>query len=135
MMTKSNYPKDSAEKTVHDIRRATRRTYSAEEKIQVVLEGLRGEDNFPRRNRTMALLSDASVIVEAGASSGTIHQGWEALRLGRAVFLMHSLVERKELNWPRDMIQYGAQALTETNELLDVLPSALPETELAVAAF
>ena len=45
-MTKSNYSKASAEKTVRDIRRATRRTYSAEEKIQTVLEGLRGEDGI-----------------------------------------------------------------------------------------
>src|SRR5436305_544990 len=35
---------DSAEKTVRDIRRATRRHHSAEEKIRIVLEGLRGED-------------------------------------------------------------------------------------------
>ena len=34
---------DSAEKTVRDIRRATRRHHSAEEKIRIVLEGLRGE--------------------------------------------------------------------------------------------
>jgi len=34
---------DSAEKTVRDIRRATRRQYSSEEKIRIVLEGLRGE--------------------------------------------------------------------------------------------
>jgi transposase len=42
-MTQSDkrYP-DSAEKTVRDIRRATRRKFSAEEKIRIVLEGLRG---------------------------------------------------------------------------------------------
>lgn len=34
---------DSAEQTVRDIRRATRRRHSAEEKIRIVLEGLRGE--------------------------------------------------------------------------------------------
>ena len=33
----------SVEKTVRDIRRKTRRQYSAEEKIRIVLEGLRGE--------------------------------------------------------------------------------------------
>ncbi len=38
--------KRSAEKTVRDIRRATRRHYSAEEKIRIVLEGLRGEDSI-----------------------------------------------------------------------------------------
>jgi len=37
---------DSAEKTVRDIRRATRRQFSAEEKIRIVLEGLRGEDSI-----------------------------------------------------------------------------------------
>ena len=42
MMTK----KRSAEKTVRDIHRATRRHYSAEEKIRIVLEGLRGEDSI-----------------------------------------------------------------------------------------
>ena len=35
--------KDSAEKAIRDIPRATRRQYSAEEKIRIVLEGLRGE--------------------------------------------------------------------------------------------
>jgi transposase len=38
--------KRSAEKTVRDIRRATRKHYSAEEKIRIVLEGLRGEDSI-----------------------------------------------------------------------------------------
>lgn len=37
---------DSAEKTVRDIRRATRRHHSAEDKIRIVLEGLRGEDSI-----------------------------------------------------------------------------------------
>ncbi len=37
---------DSAEKTVRDIRRATRRKFSAEEKIGIVLEGLRGEETI-----------------------------------------------------------------------------------------
>lgn len=36
----------SAEQTVRDIRRATRRQYSAEEKIRIVLEGLRGEESI-----------------------------------------------------------------------------------------
>jgi len=45
-MTKSNKYKDSAEKTVRDIRRRTRRHYSAEDKIRIVMEGLRGEDSI-----------------------------------------------------------------------------------------
>ena len=38
--------KDSAEKAMRDLRRATRRRYSAEEKIRIVLEGLRGESSI-----------------------------------------------------------------------------------------
>jgi transposase len=37
--------KKSVEKTVRDIRRHTRKKYSAEEKIRIVLEGLRGEES------------------------------------------------------------------------------------------
>ena len=36
----------SAEKTIRDIRRATRRHRSAEDKIRIVLDGLRGEDSI-----------------------------------------------------------------------------------------
>jgi transposase len=46
MMTNRNLQNGSAEKTVRDIRRATRRKFSAEEKIRIVLEGLRGEDSI-----------------------------------------------------------------------------------------
>ena len=46
MNTKNRTQKDRTEKTVRDIRRATRRNYSAEEKIRIVLEGLRGEDSI-----------------------------------------------------------------------------------------
>ena len=42
-MTNRNTQKAGAQKTVRDIRRATRRRYSAEEKIRIVLEGIRGE--------------------------------------------------------------------------------------------
>ncbi len=38
--------KPSAEKTVREIRRATRKHYSSEEKIRIVLEGLRGKDRI-----------------------------------------------------------------------------------------
>lgn len=37
---------DGAEKLVRDIRRTTRRHFSAEEKIRIVLDGLRGEDSI-----------------------------------------------------------------------------------------
>lgn len=43
---KSGKHKATAERVVKDIRRKTRRLHSAEEKIRIVLEGLRGEDSI-----------------------------------------------------------------------------------------
>ena len=46
MSQKSGTPKLSSEQVVKDIRRATRRHFSAEDKIRIVLEGLRGDDSI-----------------------------------------------------------------------------------------
>ena len=46
MRQKSGKLKEPAEKVVRDIRRATRKQYSAEDKIRIVLGGLRGEDSI-----------------------------------------------------------------------------------------
>ena len=46
MRQKSNLSKEPAEKVIKEIRRATRKHYSAEEKIRIVLDGLRGEDSI-----------------------------------------------------------------------------------------
>ena len=45
-MRQKSTTKDTAEKVVRNIRRKTRRQYSAEEKIRIVLEGLRGEGSI-----------------------------------------------------------------------------------------
>ena len=46
MRAKSSIAKKPAEQVVKDIRRATRRHFSAEDTIRIVLEGLRGEDSI-----------------------------------------------------------------------------------------
>ncbi len=40
----------SSEQIIRDIKRKTRKQYSAEEKIRIVLDGLRGEDNIAPRS-------------------------------------------------------------------------------------
>ena len=59
MRQKSGTGKASAETVIKDIRRATRKQYGAEEKIRIVLDGLRGEISIalpPRRHRRGPLL-------------------------------------------------------------------------------
>ncbi len=46
MRQKTGRTKERAENIVRDIRRATRRRFSAEDKIRIVLDGLRGEDSI-----------------------------------------------------------------------------------------
>jgi DNA processing protein len=80
--------------------------------------------DFVLRNRTMALISNASIIVEAGETSGSLHQGWEALRLGRPLFIWKSIINDSSLNWPKRMMRYGALELTEPEQVADLLPSS-----------
>ena len=92
--------------------------------------------NFPIRNRTMALLTDATVIVEAGEKSGSLHQGWEALRLGRLLFILESVASDSALKWPADMIGYGAQVLSRTNlnAMIEHLPPPVTGSIIAAEA-
>lgn len=87
--------------------------------------------NFAIRNRTMALLSDASVIVEASEKSGTEHQGWEAIRMRRLLLLPRKMVEESRFNWPREMCKYGAavfDSLDVLQELVEeIKPASSPE--------
>jgi len=46
MRQRSKRHQDAAERTMKDIRRKTRKRYSSEEKIRIVLAGLRGEDSI-----------------------------------------------------------------------------------------
>lgn len=81
--------------------------------------------NFPIRNRTMALISDVTVIVEAGQTSGSISQGWEAMRLGRGLFIAKALTENPKLSWPEEMMNYGARVLSDESieDFFELLPS------------
>lgn len=81
--------------------------------------------HFVLRNRTMALISNASIIVEAGESSGVISQGWETLRLGRPLFFWKALVE-KDFKWVREMMKYGASVLNNINDLKRAIREMLP---------
>jgi transposase len=57
MRQKSGPEKQPAEDTIRDIRRATRRHFSAEEKIRIVLEGLRGEESIAELCRREGIAS------------------------------------------------------------------------------
>lgn len=78
--------------------------------------------NFPKRNRVMALLSDATVIVEASDTSGSLHQAAECLRSDRWLFILKSVVDNAGLTWPAKFLGKPKVAiLANTQEILDAI--------------
>lgn len=84
--------------------------------------------NFPRRNRLMAALSDATVIVEASDTSGSLHQAAECLRLRRWLFIAKSILDKPDLQWPSKFLGYPTtRPLTSTDDVLRALDIAKRE--------
>ena len=81
--------------------------------------------SFVMRNRTMALISNASIIVEAGDGSGTLHQGWETLRLRRPLFVCRTAASAHR-GWLKEMEQYGAIILEDHHDILYEIPQGIP---------
>jgi DNA processing protein len=90
--------------------------------------------NFVLRNRTMALISDASIIIESGDTGGSLSQGWETLRLGHPLFIHDREFLRPNLKWPSEMAEYGAIRFREAGDILEFLPTDSPRPELALLA-
>lgn len=72
---------------------------------------------FPERNKLMSALTQATVIVEAGETSGTLVQAREALRQGRKLFIMSSCFERPDLTWPERFEKQGAIRIQNYDDL------------------
>lgn len=62
---------------------------------------------FPERNKTMSAISEATVIVEAGETSGTLIQARAAIEQGRKLFILASCFEQG-LTWPEKYLLKGA---------------------------
>ena len=76
---------------------------------------------FPERNETMSALSDATVIVEAGDTSGTLIQAKASLRQGRKVFILASNFENLAIKWPAALEKKGAIRVDSVESILQVL--------------
>jgi DNA processing protein len=72
---------------------------------------------FPERNITMSALTDATVIVEAGETSGTLVQARHALKQGRKVFILESNFRNPDLNWPHTFEERGAIRVADYDDI------------------
>ena len=99
MKLKSNQPKATAEQVVKDIRRATRRHYSTEDKIRIVLSGLRGEDSI------------AELCRKEGIAQG-LYYSWSKVafpQFSRQIFLSESEKEKCKCKEPSLRMSSGTQ--------------------------
>lgn len=77
---------------------------------------------FPMRNAVMSGISLATVVIEAGETSGALKQADYALKQGRYVFIPQSALDNEAIKWPRKYIQRpGAYSFRKINELLEKL--------------
>ena len=72
---------------------------------------------FPERNSTMSALSEASIIVEAGETSGTLTQARAALSQGRKLFILDHCFRNKNLLWPEKYVHKGAIRVNDYSEI------------------
>ena len=72
---------------------------------------------FPERNKLMSAICNATIIVEAGDSSGTFSQARAALYQERKLFILDSCFQRPDLSWPNIFAQQGAIRVKQTEDI------------------
>ena len=101
------YPKDNA-----DIQRYISKHFLVIS--QVPLKRYEAQDYrynrtfFPQRNITMSALTEATIIAEAGETSGTLFQARAALHQKRKLFILDNCFRNPRLTWPEKYAEKGA---------------------------
>lgn len=79
---------------------------------------------FPERNVTMSALTEATIIVEAGETSGTLTQARAALYQGRKLFILDSCFQRPDITWPARFEAEGAIRVRKAEDIWAALPTS-----------
>lgn len=72
---------------------------------------------FPERNVTMSALTEATIIVEASDTSGTLTQARAALHQRRKLFILNSCFDKPGLTWPSRFEKQGAIRVRDFDDL------------------
>jgi DNA processing protein len=76
---------------------------------------------FPERNKTMSAISEATIIVEASNTSGTLIQARAALAQGRKLFILDSCFNNGAITWPERFAKQGAIRVKKPEDILENL--------------
>lgn len=73
---------------------------------------------FPERNITMSALTEATIIVEASDTSGTLYQARAALNQGRKLFILESCFQNPSIEWPDRFAKKGAIRVRDYEDII-----------------
>ncbi len=76
---------------------------------------------FPERNVTMSALTEATIIVEAGNTSGTLIQARAAIHQKRRLFILDRCFKNQQLTWPNYYLKRGAIRVKAFAQIADIL--------------
>ena len=74
--------------------------------------------HFPRRNKLMASISEATIVVEASDTSGSHSQARECLKQGKKLFILDSCFKNPKISWPKKYVEEGAIKVKEFSDIL-----------------
>lgn len=76
---------------------------------------------FPERNKLMSAITQATIIVEAGETSGTLVQARAALEQGRKLFILDSCFQNPDITWPERFAKQGAIRVKDYDDIREHL--------------
>jgi DNA processing protein len=100
--------------------------------VRYAQQHFRGKTHFfPERNVTMSALTEATIIVEAGETSGTLVQARHALKQKRKLFILDNCFKNPSLTWPHSFAKQGAIRVADYNDIKRHLASGDSTTNAA----
>lgn len=80
--------------------------------------------NFPRRNRIIAALSFATLVIEGDYNSGAMITARYALEQGKEVMALPGSVDEKKSNGPNKLIKDGAHLIRNSKDVIELIPTS-----------
>jgi DNA processing protein len=111
------YPKENA-----DLQKQLAEEFLVVSQVPVLRYKAQGPNGnrlfFPERNKTMSALTEATIIVEASETSGTLIQAKAALDQRRKLFILESNFSNPDITWPARLEKLGAIRVREFEDIL-----------------
>lgn len=87
---------------------------------------------FPQRNRLMAGMSHATLVIEATDKSGTLITSRLAMEYNRDVGAVPGPIFSHLAEGPNNLISNGAKIIRHSNDVLEMLGFSLPESQMTI---